>query len=85
MSRAESDAASTCRSEFPLRAVGILDAMDRGTANGGSLDAPRITPEQLSAAMPPRVREAFPLFGWTEETLWQLDRPVEEFPVDTFD
>jgi len=41
--------------------------------------------------MPPCVREAFPdaeafpLSGWTEETLWRLDLPVEEIPVETFD
>lgn len=69
----------------------MLCVMDRATAEDDPLDAPRVTPEQLLASMPPRVREAFPdpavfpLFGWTEETLWQLDRPVEEVPIDVFD
>lgn len=59
--------------------------MASGSAGGHPLDAPRITPEQLRASMPPRIREAFPPFGWTEETLWRLDLPVEAIPVSTFD
>jgi hypothetical protein len=48
------------------------------------LAAPGVTREQLLAAMPSRVRRAFPAFDWTEEALWRLDRPVEEVPVETF-
>ena len=35
--------------------------------------------------MPARVLRAFPRFMWTEEALWQLDLPVEELPIETFD
>jgi hypothetical protein len=62
-----------------------------GALHSNPLDAPRITPQQLLASMPPSVREAFPdpatfpLFGWTEETLWRLDLPVEEMPLVAFD
>jgi hypothetical protein len=62
----------------------------RRPADAGPLDAPEVTPEQLLAAMPARVREAFPdpaafpLTGWTEATLWRLELPSEEVPVETF-
>ncbi len=65
--------------------------MSRGAGDLHPLEAPRVTREQLLESMPQRVRKAFPdprefpLFGWTEETLWRLDLPVEEVPVSTFD
>ena len=57
-----------------------VDAL--GASPPDPLDAPRVTPQQLLAAMPPAVREAFPdpstfpMSGWTEETLWRLDLPI---------
>jgi hypothetical protein len=41
--------------------------------------------------MPPAVRAAFPdpatfpMSGWTEQTLWRLDLPAEDVPVETFE
>lgn len=64
--------------------------MASGADAPGALDAPQLTPEQFLASMPPRVRAAlpdpatFPLTGWSVETLWRLDRPVEEVPVAAF-
>jgi hypothetical protein len=58
-----------------------------GTEGTDPLDAPRVTREQLLAAMPPRVREAFPdpaQFTWTDAALWRLDLPVAEVPLATF-
>jgi hypothetical protein len=68
----------------------MLRSMPSGPGGGGHLDAPDVTPEEYLAAMPPRVREAFPhpadfpLTGWTEAMLWRVDRPAESVVVTTF-
>jgi hypothetical protein len=48
------------------------------------LAAPSVTPEQLRASMPPRVRAALPRLAWTEDALWRLEHPVEDVSVESF-
>lgn len=52
--------------------------------NGDPLYAPDVSPELLIDSMPEDIKQAFPSFGWSEEGLWSLDLPVEEFTVDRF-